>query len=137
ERRGEPKGAVRIRGARAHNLRDITVEIPLGIFTCLSGVSGSGKSTLLIDVLWANWLRQQQGVAVPGDLERGECTGLDGLDQIEELVLVDQSPLARSSRSNPATYLGACGEIRKLLAKTDDAGRLGLEPGAVSVNTSV
>jgi excinuclease ABC subunit A len=135
-RRGESTGVITIRGARAHNLQDVTVDIPLGIFTCLSGVSGSGKSTLLIDVLWANWLRQQQGVAVPGDLERGECTGLFGLDQIDELVLVDQSPLARSSRSNPATYLGAWGEIRKLLAKTDDARRLGLEPGAFSFNTS-
>src|SRR5262249_54524496 len=88
KRRTQPVSALTIRGARAHNLYDVTVEIPLGVFTCVSGVSGSGKSTLLIDVLWANWLRQQRGVAAPNDLQRGECAGLDGLDQMDEIVLV-------------------------------------------------
>src|SRR5262249_286120 len=108
-----PTGTLTIRGARAHNLKDLTVEIPLGVFTCLSGVSGSGKSTLMIDVLYANWLRSQRGVAIAANApsERGPCDRLEGADQIDEMVLVDQSPLARSSRSNPATYLGAWSEI--------------------------
>jgi excinuclease ABC subunit A len=135
ERRPARQGSLFIRGARAHNLKNLTVEIPLGLLVCASGVSGSGKSTLMVEVLYANWLRQQQGAAVPGDLARGECDGIDGFDQIDEIVLCDQSPLARSSRSNPATYLGAWGELRKLLARSEGARQLGLTASHFSFNT--
>jgi excinuclease ABC subunit A len=118
--RDEAPAWLQIRGAHAHNLQNIDVALPVGRFSCISGVSGSGKSSLLVDVLHA----------------RAACSGIDGLDAFADVILVDQSPLARSSRSNPATYLKAMDELRQRFAKCDDARRLGLAAGAFSFNVS-
>jgi excinuclease ABC subunit A len=122
--------AIQIRGARAHNLQRIDVRIPRGRFTCVTGVSGSGKSTLVEDVLYAQALRAR---GRPVDFV-GACDSVDGLDAFSDIVLVDQAPIGRSSRSNPATYLKAMEELRQRLAHTDEAQRLGLGPGAFSFN---
>ena len=121
-----------IRGARAHNLQGIDVALPIGRFTCLTGVSGSGKSSLLVDVLHGNALRVR---GQPVD-SVGACSSIEGLDAFGEVVLVDQAPLGRSSRSNPATYLKAMDELRQRFAKTVDAERLGLSAGAFSFNVA-
>jgi excinuclease ABC subunit A len=123
---------VQIRGARAHNLKNLDVALPHGRFSCLTGVSGSGKSTLLVDVLHAHALRQR---GQPVDF-LGACDAVTGLDGFAEIALVDQEPLSRSSRSNPATYLKAMGELRKHFAATADAERLGLSAGAFSFNVA-
>src|SRR5438874_1454085 len=103
-------------GARAHNLKNIDVAIPVGSFTCVTGVSGSGKSTLVEDVLHAHALRAR---GRPVDFV-GACDGVDGLDAFADVVMVDQTPLSRSSRSNPATYLKAMDPLRARFADTDD-----------------
>ncbi len=128
----EPPSLIRVRGARAHNLKDVDVDFPVGRFTCLTGVSGSGKSSLLVDVLYAQALRQQ---GKPVDYV-GPCAGVDGLAVFDDVVLVDQEPLGRSARSNPATYLKAMDELRKGFASTREAERLGLSAGAFSFNVS-
>jgi excinuclease ABC subunit A len=122
--------ALTIRGARAHNLKNIDVRIPLGAFTCVTGVSGSGKSTLVHDVLCASLLRAR------GRWERlvGEHDGIEGAGYLEDIVLVDQSPIGRTPRSNPVTYLKAFDGIRELFAATADARRLGLKPSDFSFN---
>ena len=130
-RRDEPQWLT-IQGARAHNLQRLDVALPIGRFACLTGVSGSGKSSLLVDVLYGNALRLR---GQPVD-SVGACTSLQGLDAFTDVVLVDQSPLGRSSRSNPATYLKAMDELRQRFAKTVDAERLGLSAGAFSFNVS-
>jgi excinuclease ABC subunit A len=121
-----------IAGARAHNLRAVDVALPINRFSCLTGVSGSGKSSLLVDVLYGNALRLR---GRPSD-SVGPCTRLDGLDAFSEVILVDQAPLGRSSRSNPATYLKAMDELRQRFAKSSDAERLGLAAGAFSFNVA-
>ncbi|MGZ3429657.1 MAG: AAA family ATPase, partial [Polyangia bacterium] len=121
-----------IRGARANNLKGIDVALPVGRFSCLTGVSGSGKSSLLVDVLYGNALRLR---GLPSDTV-GACSKLDGLEHFGEVVLVDQAPLGRSSRSNPATYLKAMDELRQRFAKSTDAERLGLAAGAFSFNVA-
>jgi excinuclease ABC subunit A len=123
---------VQISGARAHNLKNLDVALPLGRFSCLTCVSGSGKSTLLVDVLHAHAQRQR---GQPVDFV-GACDGVTGLDAFAEIALVDQEPLSRSSRSNPATYLKAMDELRKRFAATADAERLGLTAGAFSFNVA-
>jgi excinuclease ABC subunit A len=129
---GEEQRWVHVEGARAHNLRGVDVALPVGRFSCVTGVSGSGKSSLLVDVLYGNALRQR-GQAVDSV---GACAAVRGLDAFADVVLVDQSPLGRSSRSNPATYLKAMDELRQRFAKTADAERLGLTAGAFSFNVS-
>ncbi len=121
---------LRIVNARAHNLKGVTVEIPRGRLTCVTGVSGSGKSTLVEDVLHAAFLRAR---GRPVDFE-GECDAVLGLESLEDAVLVDQTPLARSSRSNPATWLKAFDELRTLLSHTVEAKKLGLSASAFSFN---
>jgi excinuclease ABC subunit A len=108
---------VAIRGARAHNLRGIDVELPLGTLVAVTGVSGSGKSTLVENVLYGTYQRSR-GVV---DVEPGECDALTGLEGLADVTLVDQRPLGRSSRSNPITYIKAYDEIRKLFAATPEA----------------
>jgi excinuclease ABC subunit A len=130
--RREDCGWLRIEGARAHNLQGVDVALPIGRFSCVTGVSGSGKSSLLVDVLYGNALRLR---GQPVD-RLGPCTSVRGLDGFGDVVLVDQSPLGRSSRSNPATYLKAMDELRQRFAKSDDAERLGLSAGAFSFNVS-
>jgi excinuclease ABC subunit A len=130
--REAPPSWLTIRGARAHNLRGIDVALPAGRFACLTGVSGSGKSSLLVDVLYGNALRLR---GKPSD-DVGACDGIVGLDAFADVVLVDQQPLGRSSRSNPATYLKAMDELRARFAKTSDAEHLGLGAGAFSFNVA-
>jgi excinuclease ABC subunit A len=108
---------VAIRGARAHNLRGIDVELPVGTLVAVTGVSGSGKSTLVENVLYGTYQRAR-GVV---DVEPGECDALTGLDGLADVTLVDQRPLGRSSRSNPITYIKAYDEIRKLFAAAPEA----------------
>jgi excinuclease ABC subunit A len=121
--------AVRICGAREHNLRAIDASIPLGRMTCVTGVSGSGKSTLVQDVLYNNWLRRG-GEAV----EAGRCDRIEGLDQVGEVVHMGQELPARSMRSNPATYLKIYDEIRKLFAASPEARRQKIQPKHFSFN---
>ena len=125
-------GAIEIVGARANNLRGVDARFPLGRLVCVTGVSGSGKSTLVVDVLWAN-AQRARGEAV--DFV-GRCDALRGLDRVSRVELVDQSPLARSSRSNPATYLKAMDELRARFASTVEARRLDLAAGAFSFNVA-
>ncbi len=130
--RAAAESFLRISGARAHNLKSVDVTLPLRRFSCITGVSGSGKSTLLVDVLHAQAMRAR---GKPVDFV-GECDAVTGLDAFAEVVLIDQEPLSRSSRSNPATYLKAMDELRQRFARTADAERLGLGAGAFSFNVA-
>jgi excinuclease ABC subunit A len=132
EPRATAEGEIVLRGARAHNLKNLDVAIPVGRFTCLTGVSGSGKSTLLVDVLYAHALRER---GEPVDFV-GACDQVSGLDRFGAVVLVDQAPIGRSSRSNPLTYLKAMDELRQRFARTTAAERLGLAAGAFSFNVA-
>jgi excinuclease ABC subunit A len=119
-----------IRGARAHNLRGIDVELPLGALVAVTGVSGSGKSTLIENVLYGTYQRAR-GVV---DVEPGECDELAGLGDLDDVTLVDQRPLGRSTRSNPITYIKAYDEIRKLYAGTPEARQHGIGAAHFSFN---
>jgi|CXWL01.1.fsa_nt_gi excinuclease ABC subunit A len=121
---------VTIRGARAHNLTGFDVAFPLGSLVAVVGTSGSGKSTLVDNVLYGNYQRGR-GVV---DVDPGDCDGLDGLSRLADVVMVDQSPLGRSTRSNPVTYTKAYDEIRKLFASTGGAKSLGITAGHFSFN---
>jgi excinuclease ABC subunit A len=128
--RREPRGALRVRGAREHNLKDVDVAIPLGVFCCVTGVSGSGKSTLVNETLHhavANRLHQAK-------LRPGAHDGVDGLSQIDKIINIDQSPIGRTPRSNPATYTGVFDHIRQLFAQTQEARARGYKPGRFSFN---
>jgi excinuclease ABC subunit A len=129
ERRKPASAWLRIRGARQHNLKDIDVEIPLGLMVCVSGVSGSGKSTLVHDVLY-NALISSRGLRAP----RAEYERIEGDQQLAEVVLVDQSPLGRTPRSNPITYIKAFDAIREVFASTPEARKRGYSPGYFSFN---
>ncbi|HEY0592930.1 MAG TPA: excinuclease ABC subunit UvrA, partial [Thermoanaerobaculia bacterium] len=129
---GAVGGAITIRGAREHNLKNIDVGIPLGGMVAIAGVSGSGKSTLIRDCLYNGFLRLRHGVA---NVDQGKCDGIDGLDEVEDIEFIDQSPIGRSTRSNPATYVKAWDEIRKVLASTQTAKVHGVTPGMFSFNT--
>ena len=129
-RRRTPSGYVEILGASQHNLRDIDVHVPLGVLTCVTGVSGSGKSTLVNDVLFK---------AVAGRLHRarkrpGSHRAIHGVEQLDKIIAVDQSPIGRTPRSNPATYTGLFDVIRDLFAKTQEARARGYKPGRFSFN---
>jgi excinuclease ABC subunit A len=128
-RRGAPQ-KLRLRGASEHNLKNIDIEIPLNTLTCVTGVSGSGKSTLVHDVLYAAIKRAK------GDWDRrvGAFRGLDGLEYIGDAILVDQTPIGRTPRSNPVTYLKAFDPIRELFAQTKDARSRGLTASHFSFN---
>ncbi|HEX3510265.1 MAG TPA: excinuclease ABC subunit UvrA [Solirubrobacteraceae bacterium] len=130
ERRRIPSGYVEIVGASQHNLRDIDVNVPLGVLTCVTGVSGSGKSTLVNDVLFkavANRLHRERRRA-------GAHRAVHGLDQLDKIIQVDQSPIGRTPRSNPATYTGLFDVIRDLFSKTQEARARGYKPGRFSFN---
>jgi len=129
-KRRSPRGWLRIRKPVAHNLKGEDVEIPLGCLTAVTGVSGSGKSTLLYDVLYAN-IRRLKGYPVE---HVGHCASIEGAEAIEQVVLVDQAPPGRSSRSTPATYTKAFDPIRELFATTDYAQQRGWTPGYFSFN---
>jgi excinuclease ABC subunit A len=131
---GDPPGAftIAIRGARQNNLKDIDVFIPLHRMVAITGVSGSGKSTLIRDCLYNGFQRGHRGVV---RLDVGAFSRLEGLEEIDEIHFVDQSPIGRSSRSNPATYVKAWDDIRKLIADTTTAKLHGVTPGMLSFNT--
>ncbi len=130
-RRPRTKGReVVVKGAREHNLRNLDVAFPLGTFTAVTGVSGSGKSTLVNDILYAVLANQINGARmVPG-----RHTRITGLDQVDKVVGVDQSPIGRTPRSNPATYTGVFDHIRRLFAETTEAKVRGYTPGRFSFN---
>ena len=130
ERRRQPSGALAVRGAREHNLKDVDVAIPLGVLCCVTGVSGSGKSTLVNETLHhavANRLHQAK-------LRPGAHEGIDGLSQIDKIINIDQSPIGRTPRSNPATYTGVFDHIRQLFTQTQEARARGYKPGRFSFN---
>jgi excinuclease ABC subunit A len=130
EERRSPSGTLVVRGAREHNLKDVDVMIPLGVFCCVTGVSGSGKSTLVNETLHhavANRLHQAK-------LRPGAHEGIDGLSQIDKIINIDQSPIGRTPRSNPATYTGLFDHIRQIFTQTQEARARGYKPGRFSFN---
>jgi excinuclease ABC subunit A len=130
EERRKSTGELVVRGAREHNLKDVDVEVPLGVFCCVTGVSGSGKSTLVNETLHhavANRLHQAK-------LRPGAHDGIEGLDQIDKIINIDQSPIGRTPRSNPATYTGVFDHIRALFTQTQESRARGYKPGRFSFN---
>ena len=130
EERRKPTGHLTIRGARENNLKNIDVDIPLGIMTCITGVSGSGKSSLTNEILYkhlAKTLNRARCIA-------GKHDGIDGLEQLDKIIDIDQSPIGRTPRSNPATYTGVFDMIRDLFAATPDAKAKGYKKGRFSFN---
>jgi excinuclease ABC subunit A len=130
KRRASNGQAITIRGAAQNNLKDIDVTIPLHALVCVTGVSGSGKSTLIADILYAGLRRRKGDVSVP----EGVCRAIDGEEHIDHIELVDQSPIGRTPRSNPTTYIGVFDFIRNLFASTQAAKVHGLTPGHFSFN---
>ena len=127
---GKDHDSIRIRGARANNLKNIEIDVPLRRFTAVTGVSGSGKSTLIYDVLYKTLANKFNGATY----KPGVATSIMGLEYINRVVNIDQSPIGRTPRSNPATYVGAWTFIRDLFASTDDARVRGYKPGRFSFN---
>ena len=128
--RRKPTGYLTVKGARENNLKNIDVKIPLGVMTCITGVSGSGKSSLTNEILYKHLAR---------DLNRARCIpgahdGIEGLDQLDKVIDIDQSPIGRTPRSNPATYTGVFDMIRDLFAATPDAKARGYKKGRFSFN---
>jgi excinuclease ABC subunit A len=129
-REAPAKHRLRIVGARANNLQNLTVDIPLGVFTAVTGVSGSGKSTLVTDILYQSLARHfYRAKVVPG-----AHTRIEGLDRIDKVIDIDQSPIGRTPRSNPATYTGLFTPIRELFTQLPDAKMRGYGPGRFSFN---
>ena len=121
---------LRLVGARGNNLKNVTVEIPLGLFTCVTGVSGGGKSTLLVDTLYKALARRLNGASeAPAPFDR-----LEGLEHLDKVIDIDQSPIGRTPRSNPATYTGAFTPIREWFAGLPESKARGYEPGRFSFN---
>ncbi|WP_278594394.1 excinuclease ABC subunit UvrA [Bilophila wadsworthia] len=130
DERREPKGWLTLRGVTTNNLKDIDCPIPLGTLTCVTGVSGSGKSSLVVDTLYKH-LALAQGIRVD---QPGSIRGIDGVEAIERIVAIDQTPIGRTPRSNPATYTKIFDEIRNIFAMTPDARKRGYQPGRFSFN---
>jgi excinuclease ABC subunit A len=124
------KSSISIEGARQHNLKNIDVSFPLGLLTCVTGVSGSGKSSLVHDILYAHLAHEKHGYQGA----RGICDGVSGGEEITDIVHVDQTPIGRSPRSNPATYSGLWGPIRQLFALIPESKIRGYGPGRFSFN---
>ncbi len=125
-----PDRQIRIVGARGNNLRNVDAQIPLGLFTCVSGVSGSGKSTLIIDTLFGHASARMNG----GIVEAAPCDRIEGLEQIDRVIDIDQSPIGRTPRSNPATYTGLFAPLRELFASVPEARARGYGAGRFSFN---
>jgi excinuclease ABC subunit A len=129
--RTKPTGGVlRVVGARAHNLQEVTLEVPLGLVTAVTGVSGSGKSSLIVDTLLSAARAELYGAT--GWV--GPCDRIEGLDQIDKVISIDQTPIGRTPRSNPATYTGIFTHLRELYAGLSDARARGYKPGRFSFN---
>ena len=129
-RRPTTRGHIMIKGARANNLKDIDVSLPLGVLTTVTGVSGSGKSTLINDILYKSLARVLYRAAD----EPGAHTSIEGIDQLDKVIQIDQSPIGRTPRSNPSTYTGLFTFIRELFAMLPDAKARGFRPGRFSFN---
>ena len=128
--RRNPTGWIKIRGARENNLKNIDVDVPLGIMTCVTGVSGSGKSSLINEILYKALAKKlNRARTIPGDHD-----GIDGVEQLDKIIAIDQSPIGRTPRSNPATYTGVFDLIRDLFAATTDAKAKGYSKGRFSFN---
>ncbi|MEP7015435.1 MAG: excinuclease ABC subunit UvrA, partial [Verrucomicrobiota bacterium] len=130
--RRRSKASIKITGAREHNLKNVDVDLPLGVFTCITGVSGSGKSTLIHDVLYRNLLVAK---GQSSDQEPGACKSVTGAHRIGEVVMVDQAALARTPRSTPVLYLGLYDRVRELFAAQPEAMAQGLTASAFSFNS--
>ncbi len=126
-----PQRQIRIRGASGNNLRHVTAEIPLGLLTCVTGVSGSGKSTLIIDTLFNHAVASVNGAS---RAEAAPCEQIEGLEQIEAVIDIDQSPIGRTPRSNPATYTNVFSTVRQLFAAVPEARARGYDAGRFSFN---
>ncbi|HKZ72657.1 MAG TPA: excinuclease ABC subunit UvrA, partial [Steroidobacteraceae bacterium] len=127
----DPGRVIRIVGARGNNLRGIDVEIPLGLFTCVTGVSGSGKSTLINDTLFMHAAARVNG---GGGIDGAPCERIEGLEQVDRVIDIDQSPIGRTPRSNPATYTGLFAPLRELFAAVPEARARGYDAGRFSFN---
>lgn len=123
---------ITVRGARENNLKNIDVEFPLGVFTCVTGVSGSGKSSLITDILYPALSNRLNG----STMAEGRYDKIEGLENVDKVIAIDQSPIGRTPRSNPATYTGVFTQIRELFAATPDAQERGYLPGRFSFNIS-
>ena len=129
-KRRQPTGFLKVKGARQNNLKNIDVEIPLGIMTCVTGVSGSGKSSLVNEILYKALAKKlNRARTIPGLHDR-----IEGVEQLDKVIDIDQSPIGRTPRSNPATYTGVFDQIRDLFAGTPDAKAMGYKKGRFSFN---
>jgi excinuclease ABC subunit A len=126
----DPQKLIRVVGARGNNLRNVTVEIPIGLFTCVTGVSGSGKSTLINDTLYGHAAARLNGTVV----DAAPCDRIEGLEQVDRIIDIDQSPIGRTPRSNPATYTGLFAPLRELFAAVPEARARGYDAGRFSFN---
>lgn len=130
EVRKEPTGWIKVKGAKENNLKNINVEFPTGVMTCVTGVSGSGKSSLVNEILYKYMAKQlNRARTIPG-----LCNSVEGLEQLDKVINIDQSPIGRTPRSNPATYTGVFDMIRDLFAATSDAKAKGYKKGRFSFN---
>ena len=130
KRRGGNGKFLTIHNARENNLKGVDVQIPLGVLTCVTGVSGSGKSSLINEVLYKTLAAEKNRAHV----RPGKCDGIEGLENVDKVICIDQSPIGRTPRSNPATYTGVFNDIRELFASTNDARLHGYGPGRFSFN---
>ena len=128
--RRQPSGFITVKGACENNLKNIDVKIPLGIMTCVTGVSGSGKSSLVNEILYKALAKKlNRARTIPG---KHKC--IEGVEQLDKIIAIDQSPIGRTPRSNPATYTGVFDMIRDLFASTTDAKAKGYQKGRFSFN---
>ncbi len=132
EQRRKPQEFITIKGAKAYNLKNIDVKIPLGVFTCVTGISGSGKSTLILEILYKAFAKKLYS---SGEIP-GEHDSIEGIEKIDKVIDIDQSPLGRTPRSNPATYTGIFTFIRNLFALVPDSRVRGYKPSRFSFNVS-
>lgn len=130
QERKEPKGFIKVRGCRENNLKNIDISVPLGVFTCVTGVSGSGKSSFVEEILYKALANRLNGA----HFRPGLYKGMDGVDQLDKVIEIDQSPIGRTPRSNPATYTKVFDDIRQVFAESNDAKMRGYKKGRFSFN---